>query len=208
MTTTVLVAHGSLALAEALSAVVASEPGLEAVATATDPAGALTDVGRIRPDAVLADLGEGDWVVAVIALTKAYPQIRVVGLAPAEAAATDRLLAAGVHLVDAASAGMGAVLAALHAGGGRRADEPGGSARAASGTQPTRSSALAPTDLQLLRLVAAGLDSESAARELGTDAGLVRRRLRRICTELRVESPIQAVAVALREGVLDLGSGP
>lgn len=205
MTTRVLVAHGSRALAEALSAVVSDEPHLDAVATVSDPAEALIAVGRIRPDAVLADLGDGDWAPALMALAEAYPQIRVVVLAPPGAPAAGRLLAAGVHLVDATSAGIGPVLEALRPGS--PVGEPGGPGVASEAAQAP-ASALAPADVQLLRLVAAGLDSEDAARELGTGPGLVRRRLRRICTELRVESPIQAVAVALRDGLLHLGPGP
>ena len=73
---------------------------------------------------------------------------------------------------------------------------------------PTTGSGLAPADLRLLRLVAAGLDSEAAARELGTGPGLVRRRLNRICIELRAETPMQAVATALRDGLIRLGPGP
>ena len=128
MTTAVLVAHGSPALAEALSAVVTNEPQLEAVATASDTAEVLLAAGRIRPDAVLADLGDVEWGPALIALAEAYPQIRVVVLAPPGAPAADRLLAMGVHLVDATSAGIGPVLGALRTTGAH-VEEPTGSGR-------------------------------------------------------------------------------
>ncbi|MGA8046135.1 MAG: hypothetical protein WCA30_07690 [Dermatophilaceae bacterium] len=206
MTTRVLVAHGSRALAEALSAVIGNEPDLEAVSTVSEPAEALIVAGRLRPDAVLADLGGGEWVPAVIAIGEAYPQIRIVLLASPGAQSVDRLAAAGAQLVDPTSGGIGAVLGALR-NIGRDADQSERRVPPSRAVEP-RSSALAPADLHLLRLVAAGLDSEAAARELGTGPGLVRRRLRRICTELSVESPIQAVAVALRDGALRLEPGP
>ena len=206
MTTRVLVAHRSRVLAEALSDAIGNEPDLETVSTAGEPAEALILAGRLRPDAVVADLGDGEWAPAVIAMAEAYPQLRIVLLAPRGAPSADRLASAGVHLLDAASEGVDAVLGALRRTGPEvdRSDRPAPTPR---GAEPAGST-LAPADLQLLRLVAAGLDTEAAARELGTGPGLVRRRLRRICTELGVESPIQAVAVALRDGALRLGPGP
>jgi DNA-binding NarL/FixJ family response regulator len=205
VTTRVLVAHGGRVLAEALSAAVSQEPGLRPDWTVTDPAQALILVGRARPDAVLAHVPDGEWASVVLAIVEAYPQTRVVVLlSPAATQVGERLRAAGVHLVDAASEGVGAALDALRPSG--RADE------ARRRTEPTRAaapgSALAPADVELLRLVAAGLDSQAAARELGTGPGLVRRRLHRICVELGAETPMQAVAVALRDGLIRLGPGP
>lgn len=204
MTTRVLVAHGRRVLAEALSAAVSQEPGLSPDWTVTDPAQALIVAGRARPDAVLADVPDGEWASAVLAIVHTYPQTRVVALlSPAAALLGGRLRAAGVHLVDGSEA-VGAALGAL------RSSSRGEDVRRRVESSPPASagSGLAPADLRLLRLVAAGLDGEAAARELGTGPGLVRRRLNRICTELRAETPMQAVATALRDGLIQLGPGP
>jgi DNA-binding NarL/FixJ family response regulator len=205
VTTRVLIAHGSRVLAEALSATVSQEPDLRAAWTVADPAEAVILAGRTRPDAVLADVPDGEWASAVLAIVETSPQTRVVALlSPAAAPLSGRLRAAGVHLVDASSQGVGAALGALRSSS--RAEDV--RRRVEASPTPRAGSGLAPADLRLLRLVAAGLDSEAAARELGTGPGLVRRRLNRICTELRAETPMQAVATALRDGLIRLGPGP
>ena len=205
MTSRVVVGIGGRVLAEALTTAVSHDPGLELVAAITDPAQVLLAIGRHRPDVVLVDPVDGERVAAVLAITATYPGTRVVALLSPEHERQRALVSVeGVHLVDPASEGIDGVLRALHdtersPDESERADEP------PPGPDLPGPTTLAPADLQLLRLVAAGLDSVAAARELGTGAGLVRRRLHRICAELQVETPMQAVAVAVRQGVLRLG---
>ena len=57
-------------------------------------------------------------------------------------------------------------------------------------------------DIELLRLVAAGLPLESVARRLGTSERTVRRRTKAICDRLGVTAPIEAVVWAARQGLV------
>ena len=58
------------------------------------------------------------------------------------------------------------------------------------------------TDVDILRLFAAGMTLPSIGRQLGLSERTVRRRLRKVCDELDLGSPIEAVVWAVRRGVL------
>ncbi len=57
-------------------------------------------------------------------------------------------------------------------------------------------------ELQLLRLVAEGLQSEAIARRMSLSERTVRRRLRALCDRLNVDAPVQVVVWAVRNGAL------
>lgn len=61
---------------------------------------------------------------------------------------------------------------------------------------------LVESDVELLRLVAAGLTLETVGRRLDRSERTVRRRLRALCDELEVDSPVQAVVWAVRAGLI------
>jgi DNA-binding NarL/FixJ family response regulator len=61
---------------------------------------------------------------------------------------------------------------------------------------------LAPEDVELLRLLAAGLAVDAVARRMNLSDRTVRRRTRSICNRLGVTSPIQAVVWAARRGLV------
>lgn len=55
-------------------------------------------------------------------------------------------------------------------------------------------------DLELLRLIGSGRTLEAVGREFGMSERTVRRRLRRLCDQLQVDTPIEAVVWAVRHG--------
>jgi len=57
-------------------------------------------------------------------------------------------------------------------------------------------------ELQLLRLVAEGLQSETIARRMCLSERTVRRRLRSLCDRLGMDAPVQVVVWAVRHGAL------
>ncbi|MFI6030020.1 LuxR C-terminal-related transcriptional regulator [Amycolatopsis magusensis] len=57
-------------------------------------------------------------------------------------------------------------------------------------------------DLELLRLLAAGLPADAVARRLGLSDRTIRRRTRAICDQLGVRTQIEAVVWAVRRGLL------
>ena len=62
----------------------------------------------------------------------------------------------------------------------------------------TQPGPLSAEDLELLGLLAAGLQVESVARRLDTSDRTVRRRTRSICDRLGVRTMVEAVAWAAR----------
>ncbi len=59
-----------------------------------------------------------------------------------------------------------------------------------------------PEDVELLRLLAAGLAVDAVAQRMNLSDRTVRRRTRSICNRLGVTSPIQAVVWAARRGLV------
>jgi DNA-binding NarL/FixJ family response regulator len=61
---------------------------------------------------------------------------------------------------------------------------------------------LSRQDVELLRLLAGGLPLDAVARRMGKSERTVRRRVRGICDQLGLGTPIQAVAWAARRGLV------
>jgi DNA-binding NarL/FixJ family response regulator len=57
-------------------------------------------------------------------------------------------------------------------------------------------------DVQLIRLLADGLLLEVAARQLCISERTLRRRIRALCDRIGVDTPVQVVVWAARNGVL------
>jgi DNA-binding NarL/FixJ family response regulator len=57
-------------------------------------------------------------------------------------------------------------------------------------------------DLELLRLLAAGLTTETVARRQGVSQRTLRRRLRSLADELGVDSTIEVVVQAVRDRLI------
>lgn len=205
----VLVVDGFRIFADLLTEALDREHDLQCVGAVGDTTTAVLEAVRLQPDVVLVvgpHLEVEDWSTAVVALAAACPAGRLVLLVPtASREAHEHLTRARDSVVHADAAEPAALLAAVR-------DDPHGVDAASApasrgdGTDPHNVvvTPLTPADLTLLRLVAAGYDSESAARELRISPGFVRHRLRRICTDLGADTPAQAVAIAVASRVLTL----
>lgn len=207
--TRVLIIEGCRVFGELLAAALNGEQDLECAGLAMDLTAGVAEAVRKPPDVILAvdlHLRAGDRASVVPALAAACPSGRVVlltsrvtGWGPEHVSGTG----ASVVLGDLADLAM--VLAALREGRGGGDADPATVPRVDGGdSQDATVATLAPADLRLLRLVAAGYDSESAARELRVSPGSVRDRLRRICADLEADTPTEAVAIAVAGQVLSL----
>lgn len=207
--TRVLVVDGCRVFGELLAAALNGEQDLECAGLALDLATGVAEAIRRQPDVILAvelHLGGGDHVSVAPSLAAACPSGRVVLLT---SSVTGRgpvdVRRAGASVVLGDQADLGMLLAALRDGRGGVDPAPATVPRVDGGdSRDATVATLAPADLRLLRLVAAGYDSESAARELRTSPGSVRDRLRRICADLGADTPTEAVAIAVASRVLSL----
>jgi DNA-binding NarL/FixJ family response regulator len=64
-----------------------------------------------------------------------------------------------------------------------------------------------PRELEILGLIVAGLVNKQIAERLGLRLNTVRNHVQNILTKLHAHSKLEAVATAVREGIIDYPSG-
>lgn len=191
-------------LATALSA----EPDLECVGVAHDVATALRKARELRPDVVVMDvrLGDGDGIAAARELLRELTEVRVIVLtAFVDRRLVQRAAEAGVSALAAKDGEITVLLdlvrhsvrGSFTAGDGIPVEQQPADRLEAAG--------LTAEDAEVLRLLAAGLDEDELARELGVDVRVGHRRVAAVLTRLGVDAPHQAVSAAVARGLLRVG---
>lgn len=61
---------------------------------------------------------------------------------------------------------------------------------------------LSDDDVRILAGLAAGRGTDALARDLGISERTLRRRVRGVCDDLEVRTPIEAVVWAVRQGLI------
>jgi len=163
-------------------------------------------VAEVRPEVVLVDAGgtPGELQEAVTAIVAASPDSRVLVLAEvAENGYVEAALCGGAtgfllwdvtpeQLIDAIrSVGRGD--AVLH---------PKAAAVAGARMRGEDTMRLTPRQMEIMTLLTGGLGNKQIARRLGIAVETVKTHLERIFQRLDVGSRTEAVAVAMRQGVL------
>jgi two-component system NarL family response regulator len=194
----VLVADDHPALATA-GADVLTEAGYRPLGPATDGRKALALAVAEQPDLAIVDWRMPKlWGASLVAeLRAALPDMPVlVYTAEADQEIARAALAAGAAalvLKEAPLVDLGRALDALQ--GGRNYVDPGVAA--------TRAVAeLTDRELDVLRLIAEGLSHDEVGAALGIGAETVRTHMRKACTRLGATTRTQAVATALRAGLI------
>jgi DNA-binding NarL/FixJ family response regulator len=195
--------------------------GHEVVGQASDGAAAIDMIDRLQPDVVLMDVampGTGG-LEATRSIAAAHPGIAIVMLTASED--IDDLFAAikagarGYLLKNLESADLRGMLAAVARG--EAAVTPAIAARilaelarpdpiqdrgAAARNDPDR---LTERELDVLRLVVAGLRNKEIAATLGISENTAKFHLRNILDKLHAHSRAEVVARAMREGLVEGG---
>jgi DNA-binding NarL/FixJ family response regulator len=194
-----LLADDHPALTAAVSAFLA-DSGFDVLGPAPDGRRAVLLAEAERPELALVDfrMPRLSGMELVAALREASPDTRiVVYTADAdEAIARDVLEAGAVALVlkEAPLADLVRALEAALAGGSYL--DPALARPAAPGK------ALTQRELDVLALLAEGLQHEEIGRRLGISSETVRTHLRKACDRLGADTRTQAVATALRQGLI------
>ncbi|MBV9832667.1 MAG: response regulator transcription factor [Marmoricola sp.] len=209
MPTRVLIVDDHDVLADSLAHVVNAERDLEVVGIAGSLRAAEDLVRTTAPDVLLLDhsLPDGDGVAAIPSLRALLPGVRIVVLT---ANASEHVLVAAVEhgatgfvaktrslsevtsAVRAAAAGeavvtpeiLSTVLPRLHPGGRPVTEE------------------LTAREREVLTLVAEGLTNAAIAQRLSLSVHTVRNHISHLCTKLDAHSKLEALSVAMRQGLL------
>lgn len=214
----VLIVDDHTVFAESLALVINLQRDMEAVGTASTCADTLASVPQVQPDVVLLDviLPDGDGIEVAEVIKQMQPSIKTVILTSAteddvllraidvgasgfitKFRAIDDVIAA----VRAAHAGeilipptmLLGLLSRLHQR--RRQEENPGIL-----IEP-----LTPREREVLQALARGLDNRQAAIQLRISPNTLRTHLQNAMSKLRVHSKLEAVVLALKHGLIEVG---
>lgn len=207
----VLVVDNHKIFVQLLSSALSAEPDLDPVGVAHDTRTALELARELRPDVVVMDvrLGDGDGIAVARELSDELPETRIVVLtAFADSALVRRAADSGACALLAKDGDLDVLLDAL-----RTAQNGSFVIGAALPPLPVRHderlarAGLGSESGHLLRLLAAGFDTEGIARELAVTRAEAQRRIDEIVRGLQASGPADAVAVAVSRGLFRVGRG-
>jgi DNA-binding NarL/FixJ family response regulator len=201
----VLVVEDHRMFAEALGAMLGAHEDIEVVGTAASVAGGVAAALRLRPSVVLMDyrLPDGDGTSAARAIRGQNPQARVLLVtAHAEESLLREALQAGCSGVVTKGRSIHELIGAVRsAARGETVVSPTAVDRAVrSGVR--RGERLSARQLEILRLLAEGMDAAAIAERLGLSVVTVRNHLQSCNRKLGVHSKTQAVSEAIRRGIV------
>ncbi len=197
-------------VAELLADAVHAVPGFEAVGCAESVSECLDLVEKLSPDVVIMDvrLGDGDGIAATAELTARYSEMRVVILtAYIDQELLRRAAAANACALLPKDGDLSSVLEVLRtAKRGSFTLHPkllhrlvGHNSDPGQGPSP-----LTPRELDVLRLLSSGLGATLIAREMGISVHTCRGHVKSILAKLDAHSQLEAVAKAVRHGLIDV----
>ncbi len=205
-----------------LEMVLAAEPDIELVGEASDGAEAVEKAGEFLPDVVLMDIRmpRSTGIEACRAMKDVAPSAKIVILTNSdeeedlfeairagasgyllkdipldEVAGTVRAVYGGQSLINPSMAGkLLTEFASLvrHDTGDRAADQ-------------VPAPKLTEREMQVLKLIARGMNNRDIAKELFISENTVKNHVRNILEKLQIHSRMEAVMVAVREKLIELG---
>jgi two-component system, NarL family, response regulator len=205
MSIRVLTADDHAVVRTGLATMIATEPDLELVGQASNGREAVEMYAMLRPDVVLMDLRmpELDGVAATRAIRHSDPDARVLALTMYDGDVDiHRALTAGAvgYLLKDSSAEE--LIAALRTAAAGHRTLPAAVARALAEHTPRAD--LTARELEVLRLVAKGLENTEVASVIGCAAGTVKIHLQHIFGKLGTSDRTEAVTIAFQRGYLHL----
>lgn len=188
-------------------------PDMEIVGEAENGAQAVAGVAKTRPDVVLMDLvmPEMDGIEAIQKIKAEFPDTRILVLTTF--AGEDKIFPAikmgalGYHLKDSEPAELVEAIrqvyrgeSSLHPIIARKVLQE----LAQPSTQPPTPDPLTPREVEVLQLVAQGMENPQIAAALFISEATVRTHVSNIMSKLHLSSRTQAALYALREGLASL----
>jgi DNA-binding NarL/FixJ family response regulator len=207
----VLIVEDQVVLADALARLISDEPTLEVVGSVTSVADAITTAAKLEPDVVLMDfiLPDGDGLVATREIKRARPATTVVMLTGyGEAAVLQSAIEAGCDGFLTKDRAVFEVVTAVHrAYDGEAVMEPtllGAVLARMRGQGPPRRTQLTPRESEVLVLLSRGKSNREIAGKMYLSVHTVRSHVQNLITKLDAHSKLEAVAKAVRLGIIPL----
>ena len=207
---TVLLVDDQRAFVESIAIVIDSQPDLDCVGVATTAADGVTAAARVRPDVVIMDLmlPDFDGVEATSRIVEGDEDTRVVILTGRpDATALARAAAAGATAFMMKSSSVEEILDAVRQPANRRLQiDPDALLPLLSDHgAPPGVSELTQRELEVLGQLAEGHQPKQIARQFGITLPTCRGYIKAIFQKLGAHSALEAVILAHRYGVIDLG---
>lgn len=213
----VLIVDDHTVFAESLMLVINMQRDMETVGTASTCAAALESARQLQPDVVLLDvlLPDGDGIAVAEAIKRIQPATKTVVLTSAtEDEVLLRAIDAGasgfitkhraindvIAAVRAAHAGEMLIPPAMLLGLLSRLYQRQRQEEARASLEP-----LTPRERQVLQALARGLDNRETAMQLRISPNTVRTHLQNAMSKLGVHSKLEAVVLALKYGLIEVG---
>ncbi len=199
-----------------ITALLATEPGIQVVGEASNGSEALEQAKTLKPDVMLMDLvmPQMDGIEAILQIKASQPDVRILVLT--SFAADDKVLPAikagalGYLLKDSSPEDLVQAIRQVYRGESwlhptiarkvlqeltRPAERP---------PAPDTSDTLTEREAEVLRLIAQGLSNREIAERLVLSEATVRTHVSNILNKLHLASRTQAALYALREGLATL----
>jgi DNA-binding NarL/FixJ family response regulator len=205
-----------------LEMVLAAEPDIELVSEASDGAEAVEKAGETLPDIVLMDIRmpRSSGIEACRALKDVVPSAKIVMLTISDEEAdlfeAIRAGASGYLLKDIPLDEAADTVRAVDGGqslinpsmAGKLLTEFATLARREAASEPPEqvpAPKLTDREMQVLKLIARGMNNRDIAKELFISENTVKNHVRNILEKLQIHSRMEAVMVAVREKLIELG---
>jgi two-component system NarL family response regulator len=203
--------------------VLTEEPDIELVGEASDGAEAVEKAGEALPDVVLMDIRmpKSSGIEACRAMKEVSPSAKIVMLTISDEEEdlfeAIRAGASGYLLKDIPYDEVADVVRAVH--GGQSLINPSMAAKLLTefaalakhdgdGEEPTQQvppPKLTDREMEVLRLVARGMNNRDIAKELFISENTVKNHVRNILEKLQIHSRMEAVMIAVREKLIEFG---
>jgi len=202
----VLIIDDHLVFAQLLARALSYVDPFICIGTATSVTAGFAAVREQRPDIVVMDvrLGDGDGVAATAVLTDEFPQLRVVILsAYVDAALLSRAAAAGACALIPKNGDLEEMLGVLQTAERGGFSVPPRFLRSLVGAAPPPPDpGLTSREVEVLRMLAAGVGLGTIAQELGISVNTARGHVKNLLSKLGAHTQLEAVVTAARRGLI------